>query len=118
MILHSENKNKYIALFTLVFITTSIIVWQYIKINPFDVANNKEGDNTFQVVGESLVETFSEIGESWNMAKDLAIDSQEDIEGEFQRQQLLEETKKYLEEKNNTEEDSVEELEDNNQEDA
>jgi len=117
MILHSENKNKYIALFILVFLSTSVIIWQYIKINPFELSNNNK-DNTFQEVGEGIEETFLDIGDSWGIAKELIDDSVGDIEKELQREALLEEAKKYLEEKNNTEEDSVEELEDNNQEDA
>ena len=103
MILHSADRNKYFTLFLLVFISTTLIIWQYMEYKPFELSNNKE-DNSFKLVSEELEETFLEIGDSWSLAKDITSNSQEEIEKEFQRQELLKETKKYLENKNKTEE--------------
>ena len=103
MILHSADRNKYFTLFLLVFISTTLIIWQYIEYKPFKLSNNKE-DNSFKLVSEELEETSLEVGDSWSLAKDITSNSQEEIEKEFQRQELLIETKKYLENKNKTEE--------------
>ena len=98
MILYSDNKNKYFLLFLLVFIFSSLIVWQYFKLNSIKAINNNSNNN-FQLVNNNIKETFLEIGDSWNLAKDFTLGSQDDLEKELNRQKLLEETKKYLESK-------------------
>ncbi len=103
MILYSDNKNKYFTLFLLAFISTSLIIWQYIKYKPFELNNSKENNN-FQEASKEIGDTFLKIGDSWDLAKEINNNSQEELEKEFQREQLLTETKKYLENKNKTEE--------------
>ena len=108
MILDTDNKPKSFLLFFLVFISSVLIIWQYFKLNPWQTVNNEDSD--LSLVTETIGETFLEIGDSWNLAKDFTLDSQDDLEKELNRQKLLEETKKYLESKK---EDVVNSLENN-----
>jgi len=100
MILYSNNKNKYFILFILVFITSSFIFLQYLKINKFKLKNNKVNNSNIEFTNKEVEKTFSDIKDSWVLAKDITINSKDDIEKELKRQELLEETKKYLEYKN------------------
>ena len=99
MILDTDNKSKSFLLFFLVFISSALIIWQYFKLNPWQTINNE--DSNLSSVTESIGETFLEIGDSWNLAKDFTFDSKNDFKKELQKQRLLDETKKYLENKNN-----------------
>ena len=101
MILYSDNKNKYFLLFLLVFIFSSLIVWQYFKLNSIKAINNNSNNN-FQLVNNNIKETFLEIEDSCSLAKDFTFDSKNDFKKELQKQELLNETKKYLENKNNS----------------
>tara|TARA_Y100000310_G_C20096113_1_gene540566 strand:+ start:94 stop:420 length:327 start_codon:yes stop_codon:yes gene_type:complete len=108
MILDTDNKPKSFLLFFLVFISSTLIIWQYFKLNPWQTINNE--DSNLNLVTKNIGETFLEIGDSWSLAKDFTLDSQDDLEKELNRQKLLEETKKYLESKK---EDVVNSLENN-----
>ena len=101
MILYSDNKNKYFLLFLFVFIFSSLIVCQYFKLNSIKAINNNSNNN-FQLVNNNIKETFLEIEDSWSLAKDFTFDSKNDFKKELQKQELLNETKKYLENKNNS----------------
>jgi len=101
MILYSNNKNKYFILFMLVFITSSFIFLQYLKINKFKLKNIKVNNSNVELTNKEVKKTFSDIKDSWVLAKDITINSKDDVEKELKRQELLEETKKYLEYKNN-----------------
>lgn len=93
----SNGKGIFAIIASLVIVVFIFFLW--IKSDPFDKAG--QGTGFWLEVGQETGQTFNNIKNTLGLGKDKARQVAEEASKEIKKQQIVEETKKYLEEKEN-----------------
>jgi len=104
MILHSEDKSKFISLIVLVTITTGLILWQWTIFFPWKKIESSVNDEVLDQTLKNTEDTFKEVKNSFGLAKYHLDNLRIEIAKDQKRTQLLEAAKKYVSENKTIEE--------------
>jgi hypothetical protein len=97
MIIFNQGGNKNLILVILVILFTGIIAWQWVASNPF--ANVENNNNFLSQIKNETSNPVAEIKNSIDEGKEDLSNIEDKLAKQIKQDQLLEETKKYLEEK-------------------
>ncbi|MBT4349859.1 hypothetical protein HOD19_03760 [bacterium] len=96
MILHSEDKSKFISLIVLVTITTGLILWQWTNFSTWQKIEPLVKNEAWDQTVENTEDAFQEIRNSFGLARYHLDNLQIEMDKDQKRTQLLEATKKYV----------------------
>jgi hypothetical protein len=96
MILHTDNKNKFIVLAALVVFVAGVVFWQWSQFFSWPPADQLSRNNPWQGLQNQASDVWQEFSASFGLAKDQFDDLQEELTKEQKRLQLLEFTQQYI----------------------
>ncbi|MBT7553175.1 hypothetical protein HN670_01770 [bacterium] len=98
MILHDQNKNKFVGLVVLVVLSVSFVVWQWLAFSPWQKIEATSENDVWNTVSKNTSEALKHVKTSFSLAAYHIDNLKAELNKEHKQSQLLEATKQYVSE--------------------